>query len=750
MSGELSIGTLKGTITLADQFSGPIDKVAKALGISSESFRAVTGFAGLAVGAIGAATAALVTLGSRGADVADVRGAFSDLSLAAGSSADVMLGALREGTLGTISNFDLMATANKVLGSGLIKSHDDMQTLAAGAKLLADRTGGDTATAFDTLTGAMASGRTASLKQLGLFVDTKKAVEEYAAKINKLPSDLTEAEKATAISAGTIGALKLALDKAGPSSLDFRDNIDKGKVAVQNFTDDLGLAIAKSPVINIAMSGIADAIKGAFGGTQQETVKTLMGYVNQFAIFLVDAASVGVGAAGIIGIAFTEAKVIFNTVLGVLATGIGTAAGLLSDLASKASTIPGVGEAFEGVASALRTTSDFANSLGIGFDELRDKAQGSVGDQMLAVENLRDKLGALSEKMGEAAGAEVDLSEKAKPAATNVRDLGKAAAETVEYGFDPMYEAASRFQEGWATAATQVTDRFTGLMNDITLANQTGLDQRLTSIDIARQKEIDGLQPLIDMYPLMYDQLVVLVKEKYQGMTDAAMGHFATVELAAADAGFQTRAAMQETADVAMATYNEMLASGKFTAATLQAAWDKAEKAKQAAAGETQKYTMTSHQAIVAGAEQVFGVLGQKFKAAAIAGAIISTYAAIAKSLASAPWPASLVLAAGAAAAGFANVMKIRGSDSGFAMGTPGTAFVDFGRESTIKVHDREAIVNQGQGATLGEVIADRVDLALANRDNRTAAGLDRVVEKLDRIERNWPIMMRDAILLAG
>src|SRR5262245_26952895 len=142
----IDVGELRGIITLSDQFSGPIDKVSKALGITSESFGAVTKFAALASAAVVGTTAAIVALGSRGAEVADVKGSFEQLAAAMGQSADVMLNEMQKGTLGTITNFDLMQLANKALGAGLIKSSEDMGTLAAGAQLLADRTGGDTKT----------------------------------------------------------------------------------------------------------------------------------------------------------------------------------------------------------------------------------------------------------------------------------------------------------------------------------------------------------------------------------------------------------------------------------------------------------------------------------------------------------------------------------------------------------------------------------------------------------------------------
>ena len=120
--GGISIGDLVGTISLNDQFSGPIDKVAKALGVSSQSFSAISSAAGISVGAIAGATAAIVTLGQRGAVVADVQGAFNDLTSAVGSSADSMLGEMQSATLGTVSAFDLMQKSNSLLSSSLLKN----------------------------------------------------------------------------------------------------------------------------------------------------------------------------------------------------------------------------------------------------------------------------------------------------------------------------------------------------------------------------------------------------------------------------------------------------------------------------------------------------------------------------------------------------------------------------------------------------------------------------------------------------
>jgi len=293
----------------------------------SESFGAVTKAAGLIGGAVTAAGAAIVALGVHGSAVADVKDAFGELTRGAGEAADVMLGKLREGTLGTISNFDLMKLANKALGTGLITSSQDMGTLAAGAKLLADRTGGDTKEAFETLTSAMASGRTAQLKQLGLFVDSKVAVEAFALKLGKSVSDLTDHQRATALSQGALSALKKELEASGGKAADFSDNIDRAKVFVENFVDNLSVAIATSPVVAAGMEAMGKALTDAFGGKQQDAVKTLTELVGKFAIGLTYVGQVGVVAGTVIVTAWSALQ---TQVLAVLTVFAGAAAAIVN------------------------------------------------------------------------------------------------------------------------------------------------------------------------------------------------------------------------------------------------------------------------------------------------------------------------------------------------------------------------------------------------------------------------------------
>lgn len=160
------------------------------------------------------------------------------------------------------------------------------------------------------------------------------------------------------------------------------------------------------------------------------------------------------------------------------------------------------------------------------------------------------------------------------------------------------------------------------------------------------------------------------------------------------------------------------------------AAWIKSDEERQKSAEFTNKFLLGGNIDVVAGTLQSFGELGSKFKALAIAGAIIATYSSIAKALAFYVWPFNLVAAAGAAAAGFANVNKIRSSEPGFQEGTPRLDFQNFGNESRVAVHGREAIIPRGGGHQLAGEIASGLGGVGGNAD---------VVNALKRIEAMLP-----------
>jgi hypothetical protein len=715
----IEIGELRGIISLQDLFSGPAAAVKGKIGDIGESFSAVTQFAGIAATAVGATVGAIVALGTRGAAVADVEDAFRGLTARAGESADVMLGALQEGTLGTISNFELMKMANSTLGSGLITSSADMKTLAAGAQLLGDRTGKGTAAAFETLTEAMAKGRTAGLKTLGVFVDSSVAVETYAKSLHKNVGDLTDHERATALSQATVAALNKELTAAGPPVADFGDLIDRGKVAVLNFTDQLGVAIARSPVVAAGLGAITGAVQSAFGSNQQETVKTLMGFVNRFAIGLVEAASVGVEAARFITNAFEGSKVLFNAFLELLFKGISAAAGAMADLAEKGKAIPIIGTQLAAAAVDLRGVADEAGSLAIGFGEMKDKGLDAAATLNAGFDGVKAFLGKTEEAMRATLSAEFDLNTGAAALTTGLGQTGQAAGLT-KAQIAAMEEATRAAQNALMDMATNAALQMQTLDDQIALANKAGLDRQLLDIQQHYVDAMASYQGYARLLPEEYAALTAKVETLYGLQTAAAVESFTQQAAAAVNTGSTQRQAAEKTVAAAKANYDQLLNTGKTTYAQLAVAYKAWQESERALAKIVHEEKIAQIDTLARLGVRVLGEVFGQGKAAAIATAVLDGYAAVVKTLAAYPWPWSLIPAAAIAALTGAQIAKIRSSPGpSFAEGSPGTMFEDFGRGTMVTLHGHEAIITTSQA----ESVADMVRSAIAEGRSGASGG---------------------------
>ncbi len=810
--GEARIGRAVLEITVDDkQYKLGLDGVKAKADDTSKSVSNISSmlavdkfieFGKFAAQAIGTVVSTVGELGQRGAMIEDVSGRFGELSQRAGETADTMLGELRAGFANTLSDFDAMKVATSALSVGFIKSKEDMRTLAEGARLLADRTGGSTTEAFDTLTGAMQTGRTAGLKQLGLYVDSKGALEQYAASVNKSTSQLTDQEKAQAMGVATMAKLRGEIESSGPVALDFGDRIDQVKTLFNNFTDGLAVGIARSPVLSAGMDAAGKAIKEAFGPNQETLVDMLVKAVETLAIGAVDGASIIVEAARFIANGFEGAKAGFNALLELLFTGIGKAAGLLQELATKASTLPVIGDGFKSLAGGLQTVKDYADSFAVGFGSMTtqaldnaaslnagfDKVQGVLGTVKSAMEAAQGSAKAATAETSKAVttmgAATDDVTSRATENTAKIQEVYNKLADEIVLGtkegidkriaeldisqqlelekirqlkelssveYDALVlmvnEKYTQLVAAAQLGSDGIRDRMATLQQELLVLQGTGGDQRLLDLQTKQAQEMASIENLRVNYAAQYTALATMITEKYALMTAQVQGHYATVGQAATAAGFRTRAELEQTAVTAQLTYERMKESGLFTAAEILRAHEAAEAAKRAATGTTAQYTLTSAQAVVQGSTQILGILGQRNKTAAIAGAIINTGLAVTKALASAPFPASLVLAAGALAAGMAQVHTIRNTEAGgYKTGTPGLDFANFGRQTQTMLHGEEAVIPRGKGHQLAGEIAS----AMPGDGDGVMSLLEEIRDGISVLPREVKRAMRDGMLLAS
>ncbi|HXG88764.1 MAG TPA: hypothetical protein VNJ02_10545 [Vicinamibacterales bacterium] len=338
----------------SDRAKGAGSGVQSFLGNVGSSFAGMGLTIGAVTGAVGALAAGVVALGIRGADVADIRGSFDTLNKTIGNDSVKVLGTLKKAFAGTVTDFDLMQIANVALSQKLKLTDADFGLLGKSARVLADRTGGDAKTAFETLTQVMATGKDMALKTVGVNIDGAQAMYDYGKSIGKTVADMNEAEKTDAKGIAIKRELQRVLKESGEAQFDFADAVAASKAMVGNFKDKLSEAIATSPAVNAMLGSIATGLESAFGADSAGLVNTLTGYVNSFALMLVDAAKFGVNTAGFINVAFSGLKLVFAAV-GVAITGL--LEGLVKGMGlviGAAEKIPGIGDKFKGMGDSVR------------------------------------------------------------------------------------------------------------------------------------------------------------------------------------------------------------------------------------------------------------------------------------------------------------------------------------------------------------------------------------------------------------
>lgn len=173
--------------------------------------------------------------------------------------------------------------------------------------------------------------------------------------------------------------------------------------------------------------------------------------------------------------------------------------------------------------------------------------------------------------------------------------------------------------------------------------------------------------------------------------------------------GQQTRAQLEETLATAISAFAQMKASGVATPKAIAAAEQQLADLREELGEQNVENQVNMGELIKNAALSSLSAFGARFKAAAVAEATINTFLGVSRAFKDYIFPASAIVAASVLAIGLANVAKITGI-GGFKHGTPGLDFQNFGRERSVAVHGREAIIPQGGGHRLAGEIATSLD----------------------------------------
>lgn len=670
--------------------------------------------------AIAAIATAVVALGERGTKLAAVSDGFRNLAAAAGESGEQIVQSTSTAVKGLVTDLDIMQAANKALLLGLPITSDSMADLSQSAVVLGKAMGQDAAKSLDDLITALGRSSPLILDNLGLTVKVGEANEAYAKKLGKTSSQLTEAEKKMAFYEAAVAAASAKVEELGGIQLTFGDRLQRTSVFFTNLLDKLSIGIAKSPVFGAALEAVQGALKRAFGSDTEGLVLGIVNLIERAAITAIEFGLAGIDAAAAISRGFGGIKFL---VVGLMSVFSGLATTILevgATVLESAASIPVLGAAYQLQATAARAAADAMAGVNARLKEqTEDAARAALGTgafgQGLAV--VRGALVEVQTAMVNAGTSQRELNVAVGEGTTKVTNLGTAIG-TAKDKIPPLIEN----MEMWKTKGGEIGESIRVLGEDIVLPE---FEQMGTSAALfAARHGVAG-------------DLVTATNRR--------------VEEAARRLGIVTREESKKTEEQIVKDLATLVEEyGKYSDEAIEAQ-KKLDEFRVQSTEETAEAQLSTHEAFGTGASTVFNALGGRYQAFAAAEGAISALLASVKTMATTPWPANIPMAAAAFAAGMAVVAKIKAAVVGFAEGTRGLDFQDFGPASRAVLHGREAVIPQGGGHQLAAEIAG----AMKGKGSDSAvvdalrATLREEMAELRDLPRAIQRAVRDGMLLA-
>lgn len=241
--------------------------------------------------------------------------AFKRLTTGAGQDGLKLLHELQKATHGTVEESALMIRVNENLATGMRLTTEQYQTMAKGAFALAKATGTDVKEAMDRMSDAMITGRTRAVALITGKIDAKDAEEKFAKALGRTAEELSAEGKIEAQRQAILAAVGRTVDRLGEQTDGLGTKVKQAKVAWKDFQEELGKAVAGSPVLMSVVNNIGELLSKAFGVGKEQLVRRLGMAIDQLAISSVGLAAAIAPAIGIIGTEFNALQVIARNVM---------------------------------------------------------------------------------------------------------------------------------------------------------------------------------------------------------------------------------------------------------------------------------------------------------------------------------------------------------------------------------------------------------------------------------------------------
>lgn len=189
--------------------------------------------------------------------------AAQDLAHSYGQSMDDILEATRKASLGTVSDYDLMASANKALMLGVGQNAEDMAQLMEVAAVRGRAMGLSTTQAFNDIVTGIGRKSKLILDNLGIVLDLNDVYGDYAETLGKTSDQLTDNEQKQAMLNAVLDDTADYLKTTGGLLEDNASKWEQLDAQTQNYFTSLKMNIATSG------AGIAGLFANMFGGASE-------------------------------------------------------------------------------------------------------------------------------------------------------------------------------------------------------------------------------------------------------------------------------------------------------------------------------------------------------------------------------------------------------------------------------------------------------------------------------------------------
>lgn len=249
-------------ITAVDKFSDTFNKASEkmsglkgALGGVGSTIKGVgVGLGIVTAAATGAGVAVNSLVGASGKADA-IRQSFMNMA-GPMEKAPALLEKLKEATKGTVSEMELMQSANQAMLLGI--DQNMLPEMFSGALAAAQATGRPVSSAIEDITTGIGRQSKLILDNLGIMVKQEEAEEKYAESIGKTTAELTDQEKKMAFMNATMDALRANQAKIG-------DIGESAAIKQQKLTAQFdNMKIAIGTALTPAFEGLATQLTALF------------------------------------------------------------------------------------------------------------------------------------------------------------------------------------------------------------------------------------------------------------------------------------------------------------------------------------------------------------------------------------------------------------------------------------------------------------------------------------------------------